>query len=61
MVIFFFFLFNYTRMLRAILKNYQGNTPQNSSDTATYHPARKLSKIDELDMQETAGEVRTNS
>ena len=48
-------------MLRAILKNYQGNTPQNSSDTATYHPARKLSKIDELDMQETAGEVRTNS
>ena len=28
---------------------------------ATYHPSQKLSKLDELDMQDTAGEVRTNS
>ena len=34
--------------------------PQNSW-TATYYPSRKLSKLDELDMQDTAGEVRTNS
>ena len=52
---------NCTRMLRAIFKNPWGNTPQNSSYTATYHSSRKLSKFDELDMQDTAGEVRTNS
>ena len=28
---------------------------------ATYHPSRKLSKLDEPDMQDTAGEVGTNS
>ena len=38
-----------------------GNTPQNSSYTATYHPSRKLSKLDGPDMQDTAGEVRTSS
>ena len=38
-----------------------GNTPQSSSYTATYHPSRKLSKLDELDMQDTAGEVGTRS
>ena len=38
-----------------------GNTPQNSSCTATYYPSRKLSKLDEPDMQNTAGEVKTNS
>ena len=32
-----------------------GNTPQSSSYTATYHPSRKLSKLDEPDMQDTAG------
>ena len=35
---------NYTRMLRAELSP-GGNTPQNSSCTATYHPSRKLSKL----------------
>ena len=35
--------------------------PQISSCTATYHPSRKLSKLDELDMQDIAEEVRTNS
>ena len=37
------------------------NTPQSSSYTATYHPSPKLSKLDKLDMQDTAGEVGTNS
>ena len=38
-----------------------GNTPQSSSYTATYHPSQKLSKLDEPDMQDTAGEVRMSS
>ena len=38
-----------------------GNTLQNSSYTATYHPSRKLSKLDEPDIRYTAGEVRTSS
>ena len=38
-----------------------GNVPQNSSCTATYHPSRKPSKINEQDMWYTAGEVGTNS
>ena len=38
-----------------------GNTPQSSSYTATYHPSRKLSKLDEPDMQDTAGEVGKSS
>ena len=45
---------NYIRMLR-------GNTPQNSSCTATYQPSRKLSKLDEPDMQDPAGEAGTRS
>ena len=32
-----------------------GNTQQSCSCTDTYIPSRKLSKLDELDMQETAG------
>ena len=35
--------------------------PQSSSYTATYHPSRKLSKLDEPDMPDTTGEVRTSS
>ena len=35
----------------------RGNTPQSSSYTATYLPSRKLSKLDEPDMQDTAGEA----
>ena len=38
-----------------------GSTPQSSSCTATYHPSRKLSKLDEPDMQNTAGEVGMSS
>ena len=42
---------NYTRIL-------EGKT---AACTATYHPSRKLSKLDEPDMRDTAGEVRTSS
>ena len=38
-----------------------GNTQQSSSYTATYFPSRKLSNLDEPDMQDTAGEVGTSS
>ena len=44
-------------MLQAILNN----IPQNSTYMATYHSSRKLSKLDEPDMQDIAGEVRMNS
>ena len=37
------------------------STPQSSSYTATYHPSRKLSKLDEPDSRDTAGEVGTSS
>ena len=43
---------NYTRMLRAIL---------NKSCTATCLLSRKLFKLDEPDIQDTAGEAGTNS
>ena len=36
-------------------------TPENSSCTATDHPSRKLSKLDEPEMWDTAGEVGTSS
>ena len=38
-----------------------GSTSQSSSCTATYHPSRKLSKLDEPDMHDTTGEVGTSS
>ena len=38
-----------------------GNTPQSSSYTATYHPLRKLSKLDEPDIHDTAGEAGASS
>ena len=38
-----------------------GSTQRSSSCTATNHPLRKLSKLDELDMRDTAGEVETSS
>ena len=34
---------------------------QSSSCTATYDPSRKLSKLEELDMRDTAWEVEMNS
>ena len=35
--------------------------PHKDSYTVTYHPSRKLSKLDEPDTWDTAGEVGTNS
>ena len=52
---------NYTRMLRVILNKSWKKFPQSSSCTATDHPSRKLSKWDEPDTRDTAGEVGTNS
>ena len=42
-------------------KNAASNTPQSTSCTATDHPSRKLSELDEPDMQDTAGEAETSS
>ena len=52
---------NYTRMLQATLISPGGNTPQGTNYTATCLPSGKLSKSDEPDMQETAGEAGTSS
>ena len=52
---------NYTRMLRAILNKSWRQHPTKHNYTATYLPSRKLSKLDEPDMQDTAGEARTSS
>ena len=38
-----------------------GNTQQSTDYTATYLPSGKLSKLDEPDMQDTAGEAGTSS
>ena len=37
-----------------------GSTPQSTNSTAIYLPSRKLSKLDEPDMQDTAGEAETS-
>ena len=38
-----------------------GKTPQRTNYTATCLPSRKLSKLDEPDTQNTAGEAKTSS
>ena len=38
-----------------------GNTPQSTNYMATCLPSRKLSKLDEPDMQDIAGEAETSS
>ena len=38
-----------------------GSIPQNSNSMATYHPSGKPSKLDEQDIWDSAGEIRTNS
>ena len=43
------------QVLEATLKK------KNNSSTATDHPSRKLSKLDEPDMQNTIEELRMNS
>ena len=52
---------NYTRILRAILNKSWRKHPTRTNCTATYLPSWKLSKLDEPDMQETAGEAGTSS
>ena len=52
---------NYIRMLRAILTSPGGNTTQDNNCTATWFLSRKLLKLDEPDMQDTAGEEGTSS
>ena len=37
------------------------NTPQGANCMATYHLSRKLYKLDEPDMPDTAGEAKTRS
>ena len=37
------------------------NTPHGANCTATYHLSRKLHKLDEPDMPDTAGEAKTRS
>ena len=36
-------------------------TPQGANYTVTYHQSRKIYKLDEPDMPDTAGEARTRS
>ena len=52
---------NYTRVLRAILNKSWRQHQKISNCTATYLPLRKLSKLDEPDMQDIAGEAGTSS
>ena len=52
---------NYTRMLRAIMSKSWRQHPQDTNCTATCPLSRKLFKLDEPDMQDTAGEAGTNS
>ena len=51
----------YTRMLWAILNKSWRQHPQDTNCTATCLLSRKLFKLDEPDMQDTAGEAGTNS
>ena len=52
---------NYTRMLRAILNKSWRQHPTRHQLYGHLPPSRKLFKLDEPDMQDTAGEAGTNS
>ena len=52
---------NYTRMLRAILNKSWRQHLKGTNYTATCLSSRKLSKLDEPDMQDTAGKAGTSS
>ena len=41
--------------------SFGGSNTQSNSCLSTYHPSRKLSKLDESDTRDTAGEVGTGS
>ena len=52
---------NYTECCEQYWTSPGGNTPQGTNATATFLPSRKLPKLDEPDMQDTAGEAGTSS
>ena len=52
---------NYTRMLRAILNKSWRQHPTKQQLYGHLPPITKLSKLDETDMQNTAGEAGTSS
>ena len=52
---------NYTRMLPAIFNKSWRQNPTKQQLYSHHHPSRKLSKLDELDMRDTAGEVGMSS
>ena len=52
---------NYTRMLRSILNKSWRQLPTKQQLYGHLHPSRKLSKLDNPDMWDTAGEVGTGS
>ena len=47
-------------LTKRLEKKLDGNTPQDTNYTATCLLSRKLSKLDEPDMQDTAGEAGTS-
>ena len=52
---------NYTRRLRAILNKSWRQHPTKQQMYSHLPPSQKLSKLDKQDIQDTAGEVGTNS
>ena len=52
---------NYTKMLRAIINNSWRQHPTKHQLYGHYLSSRKLSNLDELDMQDTAGEAGKSS
>ena len=52
---------NYTRMLRAILNKSRRQHPKRHQLYGHFLPSRQLFKLDEPDMQDTAGEAGTSS
>ena len=47
--------------IRTYIHRKRERFPQSTNCTATYLPSRKLSKLDEPDMQDTAGEAGMSS
>ena len=57
----FYYIIHYNCRLASPWTSPGGNTPQDTNCTATCLLSRKLFKLDEPDMQDTAGEAGTNS
>ena len=60
-LIMLFYEYWFICLLFKIARSPGGNTPQDTNCTATCPLSRKLFKLDEPDMQDTAGEAETNS